>query len=595
MGSLGWHRVFEHDAEGDHGEQYLTDSQKVRRLTRQVLTYRTYVAVVVLSILVSSAVSMLAPYVLGLAVDRIVGRNFLAAVYAALAYLSLYAVNYAAENRRSFYVPYVSQMVVKRLRDSCFETLQKVSVTYFTQREAGQIISRVTNDAEALSEFLTFQLPAVLSGMTGVVASIAIMVYLDPSLTLVSVSVIPILALFTFAIQGKVRRNFLETRRKIAVVTARLQEAISGIRVIKAFSKEDEMADKFDVANTENMDANVKANRLTATFNSSVQLIEAGGIALVLYFGAHQVLAGAITIGLLVSFVAYVQGFFNPVLQLSQFYNSYQSAMVGLDRIYRLVDTPAEMDEGMIPVETVRGEIEFRKVSFSYDGVNEVLHDVSFVIPAGKKVAIVGETGAGKSTIVGILLKFYRPTNGKVFVDGYDLSKVRTSDYRRRISVILQDPFLLDSTVIDNIRLGNPMATRESIEESLRKVGLEDVFETFPEGLDTVITEMGANLSEGQKQLVSFVRALIRDPSMIIMDEATSQIDSYTEGKLREAMKKGFRGRTVVTIAHRLSTVIDSEIVVFVKSGRVVEVGSPYELLNGNGQFSAFFRSNKSW
>jgi ABC-type multidrug transport system fused ATPase/permease subunit len=590
---LGWHRAFEHDGEGDRGEQYLTDGQKVRRLVKQVMAYRMYVAVVVLSIFVSSTVSMLAPYVLGVTVDRIVGRNFLSAMYAALIYLSLYVVNYAAENRRSFYVPYVSQMVVKKLRDSCFETLQRVSVTYFTQREAGQIISRVTNDAEALSEFLTFQLPAVLSGMTGVVASIAIMVYLDPSLTLVSVSVIPLLALFTFAIQGRVRRNFLETRRKIAVVTARLQEAISGIRVIKAFSKEGEMANRFDVANIQNMNANIKANRLTATFNSSVQLIEAAGIALVLYFGAHQVLSGAITIGLLVSFVAYVQGFFNPVLQLSQFYNSYQSAMVGLDRIYRLVDTPADKDEGLIPVEVIRGEVEFQNVSFSYDGKNEVLHDVSFVVPAGKKVAIVGETGAGKSTIVGILLKFYQPTGGRVLVDGYDLSKMKTVDYRKRISVILQEPFLLNATVIDNIRLGNPMATRGSVEEILRRVGLEDVFAMLPEGLDTVITEMGANLSEGQKQLVSFVRALVRDPCMIIMDEATSQIDSYTEAKLREAMKRGFKGRTVITIAHRLSTVVDSDLVVFVKSGRIAEIGSPYELLKGNGQFSGFFRSQR--
>jgi len=590
---LGWHRAFEHDGEGDRGEQYLTDGQKVHRLVKQVMAYRMYVAVVVLSIFVSSTVSMLAPYVLGVTVDRIVGRNFLSAMYAALIYLSLYVVNYAAENRRSFYVPYVSQMVVKKLRDSCFETLQRVSVTYFTQREAGQIISRVTNDAEALSEFLTFQLPAVLSGMTGVVASIAIMVYLDPSLTLVSVSVIPLLALFTFAIQGRVRRNFLETRRKIAVVTARLQEAISGIRVIKAFSKEGEMANRFDVANIQNMNANIKANRLTATFNSSVQLIEAAGIALVLYFGAHQVLSGAITIGLLVSFVAYVQGFFNPVLQLSQFYNSYQSAMVGLDRIYRLVDTPADKDEGLIPVEVIRGEVEFQNVSFSYDGKNEVLHDVSFVVPAGKKVAIVGETGAGKSTIVGILLKFYQPTGGRVLVDGYDLSKMKTVDYRKRISVILQEPFLLNATVIDNIRLGNPMATRGSVEEILRRVGLEDVFAMLPEGLDTVITEMGANLSEGQKQLVSFVRALVRDPCMIIMDEATSQIDSYTEAKLREAMKRGFKGRTVITIAHRLSTVVDSDLVVFVKSGRIAEIGSPYELLKGNGQFSGFFRSQR--
>lgn len=593
MVRLGWHRAFEHDGEGDRGEQYLTDGQKVHRLVKQVMAYRMYVAVVVLSIFVSSTVSMLAPYVLGVTVDRIVGRNFLSAMYAALIYLSLYVVNYAAENRRSFYVPYVSQMVVKKLRDSCFETLQRVSVTYFTQREAGQIISRVTNDAEALSEFLTFQLPAVLSGMTGVVASIAIMVYLDPSLTLVSVSVIPLLALFTFAIQGRVRRNFLETRRKIAVVTARLQEAISGIRVIKAFSKEGEMANRFDVANIQNMNANIKANRLTATFNSSVQLIEAAGIALVLYFGAHQVLSGAITIGLLVSFVAYVQGFFNPVLQLSQFYNSYQSAMVGLDRIYRLVDTPADKDEGLIPVEVIRGEVEFQNVSFSYDGKNEVLHDVSFVVPAGKKVAIVGETGAGKSTIVGILLKFYQPTGGRVLVDGYDLSKMKTVDYRKRISVILQEPFLLNATVIDNIRLGNPMATRGSVEEILRRVGLEDVFAMLPEGLDTVITEMGANLSEGQKQLVSFVRALVRDPCMIIMDEATSQIDSYTEAKLREAMKRGFKGRTVITIAHRLSTVVDSDLVVFVKSGRIAEIGSPYELLKGNGQFSGFFRSQR--
>ncbi|PSN82816.1 hypothetical protein B9Q13_03905 [Candidatus Marsarchaeota G2 archaeon ECH_B_SAG-G16] len=572
-------------------QKQIKDFEKVRRLASHMLKYKKEVVLIALSILTSTAVTMLAPYVLGLSVNSITQEKFTQTAEFGALYGALYVLNYFAENRRSYLLPVVSQKVIKDLRDECFRTLQIVPIDYYSKREAGRIMSYVLNDAEALSDFLTFQLPQVLAGFIGVIGSIAIMLYLNLSLTAISISVIPALALFSFALQGKIRKNFLETRRTIAVVTARLQEAISGIRVIKAFSKEREISKRFDEANVNNMLANLKANRLTSSFNSVILVIEAFGIALVLFYGSKEVLSGEITIGLLVSFLAYVQGFFNPIIQLSQFYNSYQTAMVGLERIYRLIDSAPKSDEKpAIPAPELKGEIEFQDVHFSYDGKTEVLKGVSFVIPSGSKVAIVGPTGAGKSTLVNILLKFYKPTSGRVLVDGYDIFSLETKSYRSQLAVVLQEPFLFSTTVFDNIRFGSK-TTKEEVLKTLKELELEDIFSSLPQGIDTQLTERGGNLSEGQKQVVSFLRAIVRKPKIIILDEATSQLDPFTESRLQKALFKALSGRTSIIIAHRLSTVKTCDFVIYIDNGKVVEMGPPSKLVNSDGRFAKMLKA----
>jgi ATP-binding cassette subfamily B protein len=576
--------------EKDQEPQHLSDRKKLFRLLREALRYRREASIVIVSIGVGTAVAMVGPLLIGFAINALIAKQFSHAVDFGLLYAALYGVNYFADNRRTFLMPVVSQSVIRNMRDRGFESLQRVPISYFSKRETGRIMSYIMNDAEALSDFLTFQLPQVLSGIAAIAGSIVIMLYYDVPLTLVSLTVIPMLGGFALIMQKRIRENFMETRRKIAVVTARLQETISGVRVIQAFAREDAWANRFDQANQDNMRVNLRATKLTSLFNSTVQIVEAFGIAIVLYVGAGQVLSGALSVGLLASFIFWVQQFFNPVLQLSTFYNSYQAAMVGLDRVYRLVDAEPQEPKDLKLQEAgeIKGEVEFRDVRFAYDR-REVLHGISFVIPAGAKVALVGPTGAGKTTITNMLLKFYQPSSGAILIDGRPLSEIDTSSYRNNVGVVLQESLLLSGTVLENIRFGNPDLTDGQIVQAIRGTDLDKMIRTLPNGYNTVLRERGSNLSEGQKQLISFARAIVRNPRILILDEATSQLDPMTERSLQHAMSKTLEGRTSVIIAHRLSTVSLCDLVLVVEDGRITQSGPPDSLIRQPGTFAKLY------
>ena len=569
--------------------QYLPDSVKVKKLLRHVLKYKKEAIIVILTVAVTSAAGMIGPLLIGDATNSIISGNFKLVLYLAASYSLLYAAQYFAENRRVFHITMLSQKVIKELRDHTFRTLQWVPLGFFSRNKTGRIISRVTNDAEALSDFLTFQLPQVMAGIMAVIASIAIMIYLDPFLTLVSVSIIPVLLAVTLSLQKRMRKNFLETRKRIAAVTSNLSESISGMKVIQSFTREETARKRFDILNSRNMTANLRASRFSSLFGSAVQIIEAGGIALVLYVGSSQAFSGTISVGLLVAFVAYVQGFFNPVVQLSQFYNSYQSSMVGLDRIYRLQDN--EIDDQRLPGNEFDGidrNVEFRNVSFSF-GNNEVIHNVSFNIMKGQKVALVGPTGAGKSTLSNLLLRFYRPSSGEILADGRDIFSSDIESYRRSVAAVIQDPFLFRSSVIENIRFASPDVSEVEIMECVDQYGLRDVFNTLSNGLNTDVGERGTNISEGQRQAVSLVRAIIRNPEMIILDEATSQLDAETEEKIQNALELAMKDKTVIIIAHRLSTLRITDRIFYVDHGKIIEEGELAELMKKGGKFASLY------
>jgi ATP-binding cassette subfamily B protein len=577
--------------EGDNDKQYMGDLAKARRLLSHLFHYRRDVMFVATTIFVSTAVSMTSPYVLGLAVNGIVAKNMHHVYLFAGLYAALYIFNYAFEGRRTYLMPVLAQRVIKDLRDMCFESLQRVDASYYAKRPTGKIISNVTNDAEALSDFLTFQLPQVLAGLTAIIGSIGLMVYLDPSLTLVSLSIIPVLAAFSLVMQRKVRERFFETRRKIAAVTANFQEIVGGIKVVKSFAREDVEAKKFDRVNTDNLVANLRASKLSAFYTSAVQIIEAVGLAIVLFFGARQVLSGVITVGILVSFVLYVQNFFNPVLQLSLFYNSYQSAMTGLDRVYRLIDEGGKVSSkpSLLRVKGLKGQVEFVDVRFSYDG-REVLHGVSFVVPAGSKVGLIGPTGAGKTTIVSLLLKYYEPSSGRILVDGFDLAQLDAHSYREHTAVVFQENVLFEGTVMDNIRFSNPRLTDDEVKSLMTQFGLHELFAKLPEGYATRINERGSNLSEGQKQLIGVARAIVKQPSILVLDEATSQIDPPTERIIQDAVAKLMRGRSAIIVAHRLTTIVNCDSVVYLENGRVVTQGPPLRVLSENPKLMGMYR-----
>ncbi|MEM0120236.1 MAG: ABC transporter ATP-binding protein [Thermoprotei archaeon] len=585
---MGWMGPY---VEKDNEKQYMGDFAKARRLLQHLLRYKKDVVLVAITIFVSTAVSMTSPYVLGLAVNGILGRNIHDVYFFSGLYAALYIFNYVFEGRRTYLMPVLAQRVIKDLRDMCFDSIQKVEASFYTKKPSGRIISNVTNDAEALSDFLTFQLPQVLAGLTAIVGSIGVMVYLDPSLTLVSLTIIPVLAVFSALMQRRVRERFFETRRKIAAVTANFQEVVGGVKVVKSFAREEEEARRFDKVNSENLEVNLKASKLSAFYNSMVQIIEAIGIAIVLFFGAKQVLASTITVGILVSFVLYVQNFFNPVLQLSLFYNSYQSAMTGLDRVYRLIDEGEKVTPkpNLLRVRRLKGQVEFVDVRFGYDG-REVLHGVSFIIPAGSKVALIGPTGAGKTTVVNILLKFYEPSAGRVLVDGIDITQIDAKSFREHVAVVFQESILFEGSVMDNIRLGNPALTEDEIKRLMVEYGLDPILSKLSEGYSTRLSERGSNISEGQKQLIGLARAIVKQPAMLILDEATSQLDPHTERVVQQAVMKLMQSRSVLIVAHRLSTIMLCDSVVYLNDGRVVTQGPPLKVLQDNPKLMSMYK-----
>ena len=565
-----------------------SDSELVRSLVGYILRYRKNFAVVMTTLLLTSAFGVIGPALVGSVLNDIVGRNFGGVVDLILAFTAVNVAGYFSESIRTRHMQILGQNVIYDIRSDAFQKLQRLSPSYYSKRETGRIMSYITNDVDALSDFVTFQLPQVLSGVVLIASIIVIMFLFNFDLSLVSLLVIPPLVILTYAMQGRIQSSFVETRRKIAAVTSKLQEGISGVRVTQSLAKEDRVNENFDYVNSENLQANLRANKLTSIFNSLIQVIEAGGMAVVLWYGASEVLSGQISVGVLFTFLLYVNSFFGPIIQLTTFYNSYQSAVTGLDRVMQVMNQEIEVKEPDVPALTTTtrqrsgridgAAVEFENVTFGYENAVPVLKDVSFRIEPNQVLAIVGPTGAGKSSIVNLILRFYDPQSGKVKIDGRGIETMRFEELRRNISLIPQDPFLFSATIMNNIRYGRPEASDEDVIEVARRVGVDDFIRSLPKGYDTVISEGATNLSMGQKQLICFARAFLPNPRLLIMDEATSGVDPFTEMQLQRALSSMLEGRTSIIIAHRLSTIRLADRIIVLKDGRVSESGSFTEL-----------------
>ncbi|WP_287961164.1 ABC transporter ATP-binding protein [Acidiplasma sp.] len=558
------------------------------RLIRQMLGYRKNSLIIIISIIATSAVSMLGPLFIGLSVDYILDLRFRLVVLFSIIYILVYFINYIASKKRTFYSMITAQQVIKSLRQSMFKNLQYVPLSYYGQKQSGQIISRITNDAETLSEFLTFQLPQVAAGVIGIIASIIIMVYLDPVLTAYAIIVIPFLLAVIAIMSGKIRYNYHEVRRKIAALTGGVSESINGINAVKSNGAEDVFERQFESLNRNNFNANVNAVKLTSIFSSMMEIIEAAGIILVLYMGGMQILSGTISIGLVVSFVIYVQGFFTPIVQLSQFYNSYQSSSIAVERIYRIIDEPAEENHYDVDDISLKESIKLINVDFSYNKTR-VLKNISMEIKKGEKIALVGRTGAGKTTITNLILKFYHPDSGSILMDNIDISRISTYNYRKHFGVILQDPFLFDGTILDNIKFSNENITEEEIKNKINDLGLSEVFSGL--NLHDDIGMHGNRLSEGQRQAVSILRAVIKNPDIIIMDEATSELDSINEKRIQDALLNLMADKTMIIIAHHIKTILHTDAVYYLDNGSIVEYGNPQALLKKEGKFYRIYKS----
>ncbi|MCL5987443.1 MAG: ABC transporter ATP-binding protein/permease [Candidatus Thermoplasmatota archaeon] len=570
----------------------------LKRLIKDVAKERKSFATVVIAVVTTATALAFYPLAIGYAVNSMANRDMYGVIFYGLVFLLLYLIQMIANRFRVIHTTKISQLAVKGLRDRSFTSIHSVPISFFTVVKSGFLISRITNDAETIGDFLTFQIPQVISGFSAVILSIVIMLYLDPTLTLYALIILPVLSIFTLSLQGKVRENYLKTRKTIAAITGNLAENINSIRSIKAFNVETYVNSKFDSLNTENLDANIKASRLSSAYGAVIRVLEFIGISIVIYEGVIELQIGLITIGTLVSFIFYVQEFFDPVTQLSQLYNAYQSSIVGAGRIYGIIDSPKEIiPEGSVPVDTFETALELRNVTFSY-GEDTALNDVNLTISNKEKVGIVGHTGAGKTTLSNLMLKLYLPEKGEILLDTNDTRNILTSRYRDIIIPVLQEPFLFRGTLYENIRIAKKDASNEEIEKLALEFGLERIFSRLPDGLNTDAGELGRNLSEGQKQAIAILRAIIRAPQVLIMDEPTSNIDPFSEKDIFASLEKFSENRTLILITHRFSMISLVDRIVVVDQGKIIENGDFETLMKKKGMFYSMYNivnANDNW
>ncbi len=562
------------------------DSRLMRRLLAYIRPYRGSALLALLYILAASALSVLPPYLTKIAIDGyIISKDLTGLTFISWLYLLTLGANFAFSYGQTWVMNLMGQKIMYDLRMQIFTHLQKLDVAFFDRNPVGRLMTRVTTDVDALNELFTAGVISVfgdLCTLTGIIITLFLMNY---KLALAVFSVVPLLFLVTLLFKIKVRDSFRRVRTAIARINAFLQENITGTNVVQIFSQEKKQYDKFTKINREHLDANLQSIFYYAIFFPLLELVGALAVALIVWYGGLQVFAGTLTLGALVAFVQYSDRFFRPISDLSEKYTILQAAMASSERIFKLLDTPARIATPTEPqARSVRqGKVEFRDVTFSYNPGQPVLHNISFTVEPGEKVALVGATGAGKSTIIGLLSRFYDVDHGEILVDGVNVREFELQGLRRSIAVVLQDVFLFSGSVADNIRLGNEEIDNDRLRQAAETVHASRFIDNLEHGYDTGVGERGSAISVGQKQLLAFARALAYDPKILVLDEATSSIDTETELLIRDALEKLLAGRTAIIVAHRLSTVQNADRIIVLHRGRIRETGSHQELLHMKG------------
>lgn len=606
-------------AASPHEEEVLGkayDARLARRLLRYAWPYRGSLAAGIVLILFGSLFQLMGPAITAAALDISIapkpgGRaSFAARIALAIAgrfHLSLagrsgvdlFAAAFLASLLLSFFLTYaqvwivnwMGQKIMFDLRDEIFENLQRADVAYLDRHPVGRLMTRLTSDVDALNELFTSGIVSMVGDVFSLVGIVAALFLLNAPLALVTFLTLPLIAGFTAWFRKRSRETYRDIRVRLARINAFLQEHITGMAVVQLFNRERRAREDFEKINDAHRGAYIRAIFYYSVFYPGVELLSALGLALIVWFGGSQVIRGALSLGVLVAFIQYAQRFFRPIADLSDKYNILQAAMASSERIFRLLDAPPEIVSSPAPAQPPRmGRMAMDHVFFSYARGEEVLHDVSLSAEPGERIALVGHTGAGKSTIASLFLRFYDATQGTVRVDEEDVRRFDLSDLRGRFAVVLQDPFLFTTSIAENIRLGNPAITDARIRLAAGEARAAEFIERLPEGYATVLQERGGGLSAGQKQLISIARAFAFDPELLILDEATANIDTETEMEIRDGLARLLKGRTALIIAHRLSTIRQATRIVVLHKGKVREVGTHAELLALGGLYAKLYR-----
>jgi ATP-binding cassette subfamily B protein len=572
---------------------HLARELKLSRLARLALPYRRRAVFSIVAMVVVTLSGLAVPYLLSIAIDDgIRAKDLGVLTWVVAVFVAVALVNLGASYLQTYLTSWVGEHVIYDLRRQLFAHLQKLSLDFFSRQKTGWIVSRLTNDIDALQQLVTDGVTTLVTNSLTFVGAIVFLFILDWRLALATLTIMPFLLAATLWFRSRSARSYAEVRNRIGDVSAHLQESISGVRVLQAFRREQSDYEGLSVANARYREVNYRTVVQSGLYFPFVEFLSAAAVVIVLWYGGSLVDGGTLQVGVLVAFIAYLNSFFDPLQQLSQLYNTFQASMAAVQKVYTVLDTGPDMLDvpGAVDLPDVRGSVELRGVTFGYDPAKPVLHDVDMDVPAGKTVALVGATGAGKSTVIKLLARFYDPDEGAVLIDGHDLRQVAQRSLREQLAVVPQEAFLFSGSVLDNIRFARPSASDDEVKRVARIVGVHDFVEGLPDGYDTEVQEGGSGLSTGQRQLVSFARALLADPRILILDEATSSVDAESERRIERAMEVLFNGRTSIVVAHRLSTVRYADEIMVVDGGRIVERGSHDELVAAGGSYAGLYR-----
>ena len=567
------------------------DLDILKRLLKYTKPYkRIFIQSVVLTVLLAG-LAPLRPLLIQYTLDKyILFNNSEGLLMMTVIMLVLLAMQTAVQYFQTFLTNILGQSVIKDLRVKVFSHITKLRLKYFDRTPIGQLITRTVSDLETIADVFSEGLIVIIGDILQVITLIGIMLYIDWKLTLVVLIPMPLLMLASYVFKEAIKSAFQEVRTQVAQLNTFLQEHITGMNIIQYFARENQEMRKFKRINTKHRDAHIRSNWYYSIFFPVVEIISAMSLGLLVWFGSKSVLSNEISPGVIVSFIMYINMLFRPIRELADKFNTLQMGMVGAERIFAVLDTDEKQEnKGTYAPGKLKGDIKFENVWFAYNEENWVLKDISFDVKPGETLALVGATGAGKSSTINILNRFYEIGKGRVTIDGVNIKEYEVNFLRSKIATVIQDVFLFSGSIADNISLNNPYITREQMIEAAKEVGAHEFIERLPGGYDYEVMERGVTLSAGQAQLISFIRALVYNPSILVLDEATSSVDTETELLIQQAIEKLMRGRTSIVIAHRLSTIQKADKIIVLDHGEIKESGSHRELLKLNGYYKRLY------